>query len=233
MITIQRLPLSSLHPAEKNVRRHTDKQIAEYIRSLNMFDQVKPLVVDGEGEIICGNGLYAALVAMGRTECDCYVRDDLTPAQKKKLMLADNRVYELGITSIDTFEEIIRELGEDTDVPGWDVDLLSALTATTPDVDDVVASYGNFDTDDTDRIRRLEQRPPEANQTPAPAYQSAGYAYQSPDMSQERLLQQTPSTFQPHTPVSDRPAAPTQEGAFPAHTERYVICPKCGERICL
>ncbi len=232
-MTIQKMPLSALHPAAKNVRRHTDKQISEYVRSLRMFGQVKPVVIDGSGEIICGNGLYEALVSMGAADCDCYVRDDLTPAQKKKLMLADNRVYELGITSIDTFEEIIRELGEDTDVPGWDVDLLSALTATTPDIDDVVSSYGNFAVDDTDRIKRVEQISADANHSPVSTYQSNGLASPSPAIPQGKPLQQSSSAFQPYTPAPYRPETPTQEGAIPAQTERYIICPKCGERICL
>lgn len=219
MMEIQRKRLEDLHLADRNVRKHTDKQIAEYIRSLRMFGQVKPIVVDGSGEIICGNGLYAALVEMGETECECYVRDDLTPNQKKKLMLADNRVYELGITNIDTFEEIIRELGDDIDVPGWDDDLLSALTATTPEVDELVSSYGSFAPQDTERIKKVEQR---AAETPV-----------QPTQYTAAPLQRPSSGFVPQMPIADSPGEPTQEAATTGQISRYVVCPKCGERICL
>lgn len=98
-ITVKKL--AELHKPAHNIRRHSDKQITEYIRSIEMFGQVKPLVVAEDGEIIAGNGLYEALLRMGRETCDCYVMVGLTDVQKKKLMMADNKVYELGFTDVD------------------------------------------------------------------------------------------------------------------------------------
>ena len=60
--------LSELHPIEKNIRRHPEKQIKEYVRSVEMFGQIKPLTVDENGTILVGNGLYEALKLMGRME---------------------------------------------------------------------------------------------------------------------------------------------------------------------
>ena len=101
-ITVKKL--AELHKPTHNIRRHSDKQITEYIRSIEMFGQVKPLVVAEDGEIIAGNGLYEALLRMGRETCDCYVMAGLTDVQKKKLMMADNKVYELGFTDVDAIE---------------------------------------------------------------------------------------------------------------------------------
>lgn len=75
-ITVKKL--AELHKPTHNIRRHSDKQITEYIRSIEMFGQVKPLVVAEDGEIIAGNGLYEALLRMGRETCDCYVMVGLT-----------------------------------------------------------------------------------------------------------------------------------------------------------
>ena len=47
---IVKRPLSELRKMEKNIRRHTDKQIKEYVRSLQMFGQIKPVVVDETGQ---------------------------------------------------------------------------------------------------------------------------------------------------------------------------------------
>lgn len=149
--------LSSLRKPEKNVRRHTDNQIGEYIRSLEMFGQIKPIIIDEFGEIIAGNGLYEALVKMGRDTCDCCVIPGLTSAQKKKLMLADNRVYELGITDMDAFNEIIRELGGDIDVPGWDADLLEMINASLPEVEEMIENYGVFDQGEIDAVNRRQR----------------------------------------------------------------------------
>lgn len=57
-ITVKKL--SELHKPAHNIRRHSEKQLTEYIRSIEMFGQVKPLVVAEDGEIIAGNGLYSA-----------------------------------------------------------------------------------------------------------------------------------------------------------------------------
>ena len=98
-ITVKKL--SELHKPAHNIRRHSEKQLTEYIRSIEMFGQVKPLVVAEDGEIIAGNGLYEALLRMGRETCDCYVMVGLTDVQKKKLMMADNKVVALLAEGVD------------------------------------------------------------------------------------------------------------------------------------
>lgn len=189
--------LSELTKPAKNIRVHTEKQIAEYVRSLKMFGQIKPIVIDEHNEIIAGNGLYEALKAMGEIECDCYVVAGLTNKQKKKLMLADNKVYELGITDSDMFQSILAELDGDLDIPGWDEDLLSTLTASLSDADDIIESYGTFSDDDVETINSVEREVP-------------------------KTAVEAPANY---APVE----APTETQPI----ERFVICPKCGEKICL
>ena len=94
---VVKMPLDRLKEMDKNVRVHTKIQIKEYVRSLKMFGQTKPIVIDENGNIIIGNGLYQALLEMGKTEADCIVMNGISEKQKKKLMLADNRVYELAL----------------------------------------------------------------------------------------------------------------------------------------
>lgn len=200
-ITVKRL--SDLHLAAKNVRRHTDKQIAEYVRSVEMFGQIKPIIADEHGEIIAGNGLFMALSQMGRETCDCYILTGLSEKQKKKLMLADNRVYELGITDMDAFDEIIRELGGDIDVPGWDEDLLSMMNAAAQDVDEIVNGYGTYEESDVSKL--TEQKPAPAAPAVQPAQMSA---------------------------APDPAPAPAPEGSQ-GQVQKVIVCPKCGEQICL
>lgn len=222
-MNIKRMPLADLHIAEINVRRHTDKQINEYVRSLKSFDQVKPIVIDDTGEIICGNGLFLALQKMGKTECYCHVMSGITPNQKKKLMLADNRVYELGITDVDAFEEIVRSLGDDTDIPGWDTELISALNATPQEIDDFVSDYGSFAPTYTDRIKETETAPVTVPSAPAA----------NPYAVPPEQLQQPSHPINTGNPVPVHSSAQPTETGNAGQIERYVICPKCGERICL
>lgn len=134
--------LSELRHPEKNVRMHTDRQLAEFRRSVEMFGQIRPIVVDENNVILAGNGLFETLLSMGRSEADCYVVRGLTENEKKKLMLADNRIFDLGVDDMRVFDEIIAELGGDLDVPGFDDELLRSLVADAAEIDSMMSSYG-------------------------------------------------------------------------------------------
>lgn len=142
---VQTKKLSDLHKTEKNIRKHSERQIKEYIRSIEMFGQTKPIVAAEDGEILVGNGLYDALTAMGRTEADVYIISGLSRAQRKKLMLADNKVYEMGFTDISALDDILLDLGKDFDIPGYDPSLLDALVSTKEEVAEEIADYGRME----------------------------------------------------------------------------------------
>ena len=203
-VTVKKL--ADLKPMEKNIRRHSQKQINEYVRSVKMFGQIKPLVVDESGVILIGNGLYEALKAMEVEKADCYVMTGMTEIEKKKLMLADNRVYELGMTDTDIFDEIIRSLDGDIDVPGWDADLLETMNATIREVDELVDGYGSYEPEE---VARHSDRPEASQGSTEQAFRAA----QSPGR-----------------PV-DGPEGETPENGVSG--PYFVICPKCGERIIL
>lgn len=98
------MKLVDLVKPEKNVRIHTEQQLKEFQRSVKMFGQIRPIVVDENNVILAGNGLYETLIAMGKETADVYKYDNLTENQKKKLMIADNKdckaIYE-GLISGD------------------------------------------------------------------------------------------------------------------------------------
>lgn len=198
--------LTDLKKIEKNIRRHSPKQLNEYIRSVKMFGQIRPLVIDEKGVVLCGNGLYDALVAIGQEKADCYIVTELSEAQKKKLMLADNRVYELGMTDTDAFEEIIRSLDGDVDVPGWDADLLETLNASVREVNAMVDSYGTYDENDVQRYAGRREPVHGSTEEGSGPVQDSGQVNTSPE--------------------GNAPA-----GAAEGQTEAFVICPHCGARI--
>ena len=45
-------PLTELRRPDRNVRMHTDKQLKEFRRSVEMFGQIRPIVVDEDGVIL-------------------------------------------------------------------------------------------------------------------------------------------------------------------------------------
>ena len=207
---LTKIALSKLKAPEKNVRIHTDKQISEFKRSLEMFDQIRPIVVDEDYTILCGNGLYAALSALGRETADCYVITGLTPREKKKLMLADNKIFGLGIDDMAIFEEFIAELEGDLDIPGYDADLLATLTSSMDDLDDMMSGYGIISDETKQQIA-----------TTAEKYEANDKAYAE---EAEEIKPQAPPA---QMPVSDAQAEPEKL------ERKYVVCPHCGQRIWL
>lgn len=111
--------LDDLKHPEKNVRIHSEQQIRELKRSLEKFGQTRALVVDENNVILIGNGLYEAMVSLGYQEASVYVKTELSENDKKKLMIADNKTYALGIDNLDTLNEFLEELQGDLDIPGF------------------------------------------------------------------------------------------------------------------
>ena len=144
--------ISELKHPDRNVRMHTDKHIAEFQRSVKMFGQIRPIVIDENNVILAGNGLYETLVSLNYTEADCYVVEGLSEKEKKKLMLSDNRIFDLGVDDMSAFDAFIQELGDDLDVPGFDEDLLKSIIADADEVDEMMSSYGLVDEDKKEEI---------------------------------------------------------------------------------
>lgn len=195
----EKMLLSAMRKPAKNIRKHGKAQIDEYMRSVKMFGQIRPILVDEEGVILAGNGLYEAMTGLGMTEADVYVMEGLTEAQKKKLMMADNRIFNLGSDNMAVFEEFIAELDGDFDVPGYDMDLLQTLAFSEDDVMPAQSSYGAISSEDREALQRTETRYEE---------QYAAAAEEAERVHTE------------HAEVEEL-------------SRRFIICPKCGERIWL
>lgn len=202
-MNVTRKLLSELRRPERNVRMHTDKQLKEFRRSIEMFGQIRPIVVDEDGVILAGNGLYETLLSMGRTEADCYVVTGLTEAQKKKLMLADNRVFDLGVDDLSALDAFVLELKDDLDIPGYEEDLLRAMVMEADEAADTLSEYGTIDEERIEEIRDARER----------------------TEAREEASARNAEEYVP-------PAAGTQpQEEGPAR--RFILCPKCGERIWL
>lgn len=197
--------LADLKRPEKNIRLHTDKQLAEFQRSITMFGQIRPIVIDEGNVILAGNGLYEALQLMGRTEADCHIVDGLSEKQKKKLMLADNRIFNLGVDDMAAFDAFVLELKDDLDIPGFDEDMLKSLVMDTSEADALISGYGIIPDDRAEEIRETRAQ------------------YESRD---EAAAKSAVEVVRDETGY----AAPYQAEQA---ERKYVICPKCGERIWL
>lgn len=83
---------AALKPYANNARTHSDEQINQIIASITEFGFTNPLLVDEEYSIIAGHGRLAAATKMGMGKLPCVVVSGLTEAQRKALVLADNKI---------------------------------------------------------------------------------------------------------------------------------------------
>ena len=233
MMEIVEKRLSELkHPAQ-NVRMHSQKQIKEYCRSISKYGQTKPMVIDEDGVILIGNGLYDALLALGRESGSCMVKAGLSEKEKKKLMLADNRIYSLGVDNMSVFDEIIAELDGDFDIPGYDDELLNSLIADDGNVDEMLAGYGIVSDEDRAGMERAGER---YQENEAAFEQNAVEVHPAPEGS--RTAEDGPAAAPAAgfsgggevTPVLDENTPATAPERL---QRRFIICPRCGERIWL
>lgn len=229
MMEITMIPLADLHPNARNVRIHSAKQLEEYKRSVQQFGQTKAIVCDEDHVILIGNGLYEAMKALGLAEAACFIKSGLSEHEKLKMMMADNKVYSLGVDNLDEIENIISELGamKDFDIPGYDPDLLEALTFDSVSADDFMGGYGLLD----DSVKADMQKATEKY-----AEEAAEFAAAAEELPTKLVFspQERPSTPVPPPGDSGAGLPETAEGTRGnALRRRYIVCPKCGEKIWL
>ena len=111
MMEIVEKRLSELKRPEQNVRMHSQKQIKEYCRSISKYGQTKPMVIDENGVILIGNGLYDALLALGRESGSCMVKAGLSEKEKKSLCWPTTASTPWAWTHMSVFDEIIARAG--------------------------------------------------------------------------------------------------------------------------
>lgn len=196
--------INDLRPAEKNVRLHPQKQIDEMKRSVEMFGQYRPLVVTSDGEILVGNGLYETFLQMGKDKIECLVLpENTTDEQKKKIMLADNKIFSLGKDFLANIDEILGGMTE-FDIPGFDDDVLKGLYEEINDevkVEDVMPKgFGIIPEERINQIKEVERQ--RAEKEP------------EDDESKYQLSQE----------VLENHAEHDQSG-------NYITCPHCGVKI--
>ncbi len=142
---MQLVEISKLIPYINNARTHSPEQITKLRSSLREFGFINPVIIDRENNVLCGHGRLAAAKEEGYTEVPCVYADDLTEAQKKAYILADNRMaldagWDNNLLAVEMEE--LKNLGFDLALTGFNEKELADLFA-----DDEEAKEDNFDVD--------------------------------------------------------------------------------------
>ena len=149
---IDRLPpgtelrtIDSIIPYANNPNRHTRRQIRKLMRSLEKFGWINFIIIDRAGNLICGHGRLEAAKLLGETRIPVRVLDDMSEADRKAYIIADNQLAREAQWS----RRLLRselcgllELGYDIELTGFD----------TFEIDGILNFDAGGDQDEDDRV---------------------------------------------------------------------------------
>lgn len=211
-----KMQLSKMVKPEKNVRIHTEQQLKEFERSVKMFGQLRPIVVDENNVILAGNGLYETLLQLGYEEATVYQYTDLTENQKKKLMIADNKIFSLGIENLDTLNTFLEELQGDLDIPGFDSEILRQMVSEAEDVTEKLSEYGTLDESEIQAIKERSEKSISTDNSVMLLSENGNQG----NLQNNNVIQ---------TDGEEQESEPEEI----TEIKKFVLCTKCGEKIWL
>ena len=112
--------VAKLIPYARNARTHSDDQIAQVAASIKEFGWTSPILVGADGVIIAGHARLAAARRLGMLEVPVIVLGHLTEAQRRALVLADNKLA----LNAGWDEEMLRIELKDIEGSGFNLDLI-------------------------------------------------------------------------------------------------------------
>ena len=122
--------IDELIPYENNAKIHGPDQIEQLRRSLRQFGFVSPVLIDKEHNLIAGHGRVEAARAEGMTEVPYVTVSDLTEAQRRAYIIADNRLAETGEWDAARLKFEMEELSSlsfDTALTGFTMDEIETI----------------------------------------------------------------------------------------------------------
>lgn len=138
-VAVKDLPtirIDELIPYENNAKIHGPEQIEQLRRSLREFGFVSPVLIDEDKNLIAGHGRVEAARAEGMTEVPYVTVSDLTEAQRRAYIIADNRLTEAGVWDDGRLKLEMRELQAlefDTDLTGFAMAEIISLAGDEPE----------------------------------------------------------------------------------------------------
>jgi DNA modification methylase len=91
---------------------HSDKQIRQIANSIKAFDFSVPVLIDAERRVIAGHGRLEACKLLNIAKVPTITIENLTPAQTRAFMIADNRLTEIAVWDEKLLGEHFKALAE-------------------------------------------------------------------------------------------------------------------------
>jgi len=121
--------VAELIPYANNSRTHSDEQVAQIAASIKEFGWTNPILIT-DNSIIAGHGRLMAARKLGMSKVPCIEVKNLTPAQVKAYIIADNKLalnagWDNELLNIE-FQEL-EQLGFDLELTGFSLEEIDAL----------------------------------------------------------------------------------------------------------
>jgi DNA modification methylase len=130
-LEINYVSTDSLRPYAGNARTHSKKQIRQIADSIERFGFANPILVSDDREVMAGHGRLAAAKLLNLASVPVVVLADMTKADRRAYVLADNKLAELAGWDRDTLAIELQflqdEQFEDIEVTGFslgEIDLI-------------------------------------------------------------------------------------------------------------
>ena len=149
-IEIKYMDAKAITPYARNSRTHSDEQVAQVAASIKEFGWTNPILIDEKHTIIAGHGRLMAAQRLGFDEVPTIMLPNLTDAQKRAYVIADNKLalnagWDEEMLAVE-IEELLDQ-GYDLDLTGFGADEIDSLLAEANKVED-----GLTDADDAPEL---------------------------------------------------------------------------------
>ena len=106
---VKQTKLKDLKPYENNPRLHSELQIIQIATSIKEFGFINPILADEKNMILAGHGRFLASQRLELDKVPVVVVEGLSEAQKKALVIADNKIASNSEWDEDLLWEEIRK----------------------------------------------------------------------------------------------------------------------------
>ena len=153
---LREVRVGDLKPNPRNTNRHPKKQIKAIARSMHKLGYGSPIVVDEDLQILAGHARREAAVLLGWETISVIVLSGLGEAQKRALLIADNKSHDKSAHDRAHLHQELIELEPLLDEIGLD---LSITFVEPPELDQLNADFG-AETVPADEFQQCHFGPP-------------------------------------------------------------------------
>jgi len=161
-LNVEYRKVEALIPYARNPRTHSDAQITKIAASIVEYGWTNPVLVDGDNGIIAGHGRLAAARKLGLDQVPVIELAHLTTAQKRALVIADNRLaldagWDEEMLALELAE--LSEAGYELALTGFENIEIDALLADATPPEEEPAAQDDADSEEPDAADDVPDAP--------------------------------------------------------------------------